>query len=301
MDKFANMQAFALVGQTESFAEAARRLNLANSVVSKRIKDLEGYLGTQLLVRTTRKVTLTEAGYTYMEFVRKTLDELEEVEASLLYQTENPVGTIRISVPLSFGMQYLGAALSSYMEKYPDVNVKAYLSDRRVDLIEDGFDVALRLGALEDSSLVAKKLAHSRLVLCASPEYLQKYGRPQAPLDLREHNCLSYLNLAEGKAWPFMVDGKMIWQPISGRFASDNGDLLFQSAMEGSGLVLLPIFIVGEAVERGELEILLQDYERDDFNLYAVYQHTRHLSIKVRTLIDHLHSYFKDALTCALL
>ncbi|VAV91339.1 Transcriptional regulator, LysR family [hydrothermal vent metagenome] len=282
------MQAFAEVGQTGSFAEAARRLGLARSVVSKRVKDLEAYLQTQLLVRTTRKVRLTDNGYGYLEYVRKFLDELEEVELALRQHRENPVGTIKLSAPLSFGMQYLGEALSSYLEKYPDVTINTYLSDRQVSLIDEGYDLSIRMGPLKSSSLIAKKLVNCRRVVCASPAYFEKYEKPETPNALKGHNCLGYLNLAEGKAWPFLIDGKRTWQAVSGRFAVDNGDLLHQAALEGCGITLLPSFIVGNSIRDGKLQPVLQAYEETDFNVYAIYQHTRHLSTKVRTLIDHL-------------
>lgn len=292
MDKLSNMQAFATVAQTGSFAEAARRLNIANSVVTKRVQDLENYLGTQLLMRTTRKVTLTDTGYSYLEYVRKLMDEMAEIESGILHKAQKPVGTIRLTAPLSFGMQYLGPALASYLEQHEEVSVKTYLSDRYVDLVAEGYDLAIRVGALNDSSLIAKKLGSCRRVVCASPAYLKKHGRPKTPKDLKEHNCLSYLNLAEGKAWPFMIEGTRTWQPVTGNFLSDNGDLLHQAALEDCGITLLPTFIVGKAIEQKKLEIVLEDYEEKDFEIYAVYQHTRHLSTKIRTLIDHFSACF---------
>ncbi len=294
MDKLSNMKAFAAVGQTGSFAEAARKLNLANSVVSKRIRDLEDYLQTQLLTRTTRKVSLTDNGYSYLEYVRKFLDELEEVETRLRHHTEAPIGTIRLSAPLSFGMQYLGAAIASYLNKYPNVEIKTYLSDRPVNLIDEGYDLSIRIGPLKNSSLIAKKLVSSRRVVCASPDYFSRFGKPATPGDLKDHNCLSYLNLADGKAWPFMIDGKKRWQNVSGQFSADNGDLLQEAAVKGCGLAFLPTFIVGEALGLGKLETALESYEETDFGVYAVYQHTRHLSTKVRTLIDHLTECFQQ-------
>lgn len=294
MDKLANMQAFALVGHTGSFAEAARRLNLANSVVSKRVKDLEDYLQTQLLIRTTRRVSLTDNGYSYLEYVRKFLDDLDEVENRLRHQTDLPIGTIMLNAPTSFGMQYLGPSLASYLEKYPDVEIKTYLTDRQVNLIQEGYDLAIRTGPLKSSSLIARKLVDCRRVVCASPAYFEKNGRPQTPKELKQHNCLSYLNLADGKAWPFYAEGKRIWQSVSGRFSSDNGDLLHEAALAGCGVTLLPTFIVGNSLGSGQLEVVLDDYEDPDFNIYAVYQHTRHLSSKVRTLIDHLATCFRQ-------
>jgi DNA-binding transcriptional LysR family regulator len=294
MDKLANMQAFDAVGRTGSFAEAARQLNLANSVVSKRIKDLESHLGVQLLIRTTRKVTLTDTGYAYLEQVRRILDDLEEVEALVQERRDEATGTIRLAAPLSFGMQFLGPALSEYLRQHPNVVVKTYLSDRRISLVDEGYDLSIRTGPLEDSSLVAKKLLDCRRVFCASPTYLAQKGRPKTPRDLKHHNCLSYLNLADGKAWPYQENGKRKWQTVSGNFLSDNGDLLHEAAVSACGLALLPTFIVGDSINDKRLETVLEDYEESDFNIYAVYQHTRHLSVKVRTLIDHLYHFLND-------
>jgi DNA-binding transcriptional LysR family regulator len=296
MDKLANMQAFAAVGQSGSFSAAARKLHLANSVVSKRVKDLEDYLGVQLFLRTTRKVSLTENGYSYLEYVQQFLDEMNEVENRLRFKTENPSGKIRLAAPLSFGIQYLGPALASFLDKYPDVSVQTFLSDRRVDLVQEGYDLALRVGALEDSSLIARKLSSCRRVVCASPDYFEKHDRPQTPKDLKEHNCMSYLNVADGKAWPFVTDGKKHWQSVSGRFSSDNGELLYEAALEGCGVVQLPTFISGEALKKGRLVSVLEQYEEPDFHIYAVYQHTRHLSVKIRTLIDHFVHCFQQVL-----
>lgn len=292
MDKLANMEAFAAVAETESFAEAARRLNIANSVVSKRVKDLEDFLGTQLLVRTTRKVSLTEGGYDYLDYVRKFLDELAEVEGRIRYNTEVPRGTIRIAAPLTYGLKFLGPALSSYMEKYPEVTIKTYLSDKRISLIDEGYDLTIRSGPLEDSSLMARKLENCRLVIAAAPQYWTKHGKPQHPDDLRDHNCMTYLNTMDGRSWPFMMDGRQVWLPVEGSFSSDSGNLLEEMAIAGLGIIMLPTFIVGDALEFGKLETALENFEMNNFNMYAVYQNTRHLSIKIRTLIDHLVGFF---------
>lgn len=293
MDKIANMEAFAVISQTGSFAEAARRLNVANSVVSKRIKDLEDYLGTQLLVRTTRKVMLTEAGQDYLIHVQRLLDDITEIESGLRYQTKKPVGIIKLTAPLSFGLQTLAPALADYLTKYPDVSIKTYLSDRHVDMVAEGYDLAIRIGALDDQNLMAKRLSRGRRVVCATPEYFKKHGKPKTPHDLKNHNCLSYLNLAEGKSWPFMMDGKRTWQQVSGNLHSDNGDLLHQAALSSCGITLLPTFIIEDSLKAQKLEIVLDKFEETDFDIYAVYQSTRHLSIKIRTLIDHLSAFFQ--------
>ncbi len=293
MDKLANMQAFRAVAETGSFAAAARRLNLANSVVSKRIGDLEDYLGTQLFVRTTRKVMLTDSGHGYLEQAARFLDDLDEMEASLRFQSREPVGTIKLTAPLSFGLQTLAPALKTYLEKYPQVSIRTHLSDKRVDLVAEGFDLAIRIGALDDMNLIARKLCNSRRVVCATPAYFKKHGTPQKPSDLKLHDCLGYLNLAEGKAWPFIVNGKKTWQPVSGNFMSDNGDLLHQAALSGCGIALLPSFIVSQSLATRKLVTALEEYEEKDFDIYAVYQRTRHLSQKIRTLIDHLAATLK--------
>lgn len=294
MDKLANMQAFAAVGQTGSFAAAARKLGIANSVVSKRVRDLEDYLGAQLFVRTTRKVTLTDTGYGYLEHVLRILDDMQEVEDGLRFNTEQPSGTIRLAAPLSFGMQYLGPAIASYLGKYPAVSIRTYLSDRRVDLLEEGYDLALRAGQLEDSALIARKLAEGRRVVCASPGYFRQHGKPQHPGDLRNHNCLGYLNLADGKSWPFLIDGRKAWQPVSGSFASDNGELIHEAAREGCGIAMLPTFIIGSDLQQGILETVLEDYEEKNFPIYALYPHARHLPAKIRTFIDHMAEFLKQ-------
>lgn len=293
MDKLANMQAFATVAQTGSFALASRKLNIANSVISKRIKDLEDFLDTQLFIRTTRKVTLTDTGYGYLEYVRKILDELEEIESRIRYKTEKPVGTIKLAAPLSFGIQYLGTAIASYLAKYPDITIKTYLSDRQTNIVDEGYDLAIRIGSLEDSGLIAKKLTSSGRCVCASPEYFLRHGKPETPRDLKTHNCLGYLNVMEGKSWPFFIDGKKTWQPVSGNFSADNGDLLHQAALTGCGIALLPTFIIDNSLRNGKLVTALEDFEETDFGIFAVYQQTRHLSPKIRTLIDHLAECFR--------
>lgn len=292
MDKFANMEAFAAVAETGSFAMAARKLNIANSVASKRVKDLESFLDAQLLVRTTRNVSLTEAGKSYLDDVHRIFEQLAEAESGIREDLSEPSGILKLTAPLSFGMQYLAPALASYLKTYPKVIVRTHLSDRRVDLVSEGFDLAIRIGALKDSSLVAKKLSSGRRVACASPGYLKKYGRPRKPSDLKNHNCLSYTNLAEGKSWPFVIAGKKTWQPVSGNFLSDNGELLMQTAMAGGGIALLPTFIVGKAIDKAKLEIVLEDFEERDFDIHAVYQQTKHVSQKIRTMIDHFAGCF---------
>ena len=296
MDKLANMKAFTLVAQTGSFADAAKRLNLATSVVSKRIKDLEAYLNAALFHRTTRSVRLTDTGYSYLDYVRKFLDDLEEVEEAIRHNTQTPIGEIKLAAPLSFGVKYLGPAIATYLETYPEVSIQTFLSDRKISLIDEGYDLAIRIGHLEDSSLISKKITDCRRVVCASPSYFKHHGRPKVPADITSHNCLKYSNTSEGKSWPFQIDGKRKLQAAPGRFTADNGDLLCEAAIEGCGIAYLPTFIAGKAIEKGALETVLEDFEETDFNIYVVYQNRRHLSSKVRTLIDCFTAHFKGGL-----
>jgi DNA-binding transcriptional LysR family regulator len=294
MDRLANMIAFVTVADTGSFAEAASRLHIANSVVSKRIKDLEAYLGTLLLQRTTRRISLTEAGYAYVEHARKFLDELAEVEEHLRFRNENPVGEIKVVAPSTFGNKFLGPAMAGFLEKYPDVTLTLVVNDRVVDMAAEGFDLAIRIGPMEDSILIARKLAQSRRIVVASPAYLAQHGRPETPDDLARHNCLSFSGLHEGTAWPFMKDGREFWQRVAGRFTADSGTLLCEAAVRGCGIATLPTFIVGPHVMSGELEVLLEDFEPPPLAIQAVYPHRRFLSAKTRKLIDHLAEYFAD-------
>ncbi len=294
MDRLSNIISFVTVAETKSFAETARRLNLANSVVSKRIKDLEDYLGVRLLQRSTRSVNLTDAGYRYFDHARRLIDELAEVEEQLRFQNENPVGEIKISAPMTFSNMFLGPALSSFLEKYPDVSVKMLISDHPLHFADDSVDIGIFIGNPKEQNLMARKIAETRRVAVASPAYLEKYGRPETPEDLKRHNCMSYTNLGDAKSWPFQKNGKDFWQPIGGRFVCDSGTLLCEAAVNGCGIALLPTFIAGKYVLDGKLEILLEDFEQPALAIQAVYPPQRHLSARVRKFIDHLVQYFAD-------
>jgi len=292
MDKLANITAFVTVAETNSFAEAARRLNLANSVVSKRVSDLEAHLATRLFKRTTRHVRLTDAGYVYFDHARKIIAELAEVEEQLRFANENPVGELRVSAPVSFGTRFLGPALAGFLDKYPDVSIRLSLGDRTLGLAEDDVDVAIRIGAVDTGALMTRLLAKSRRVVVASPAYLAKNGRPEKPQDLIRHNCLIYSGVQDGKSWPFIVNGRKFLQPVQGRMMTDNGTILAEAAVENCGISMLPTFIVGPDINAGRLEILLEHFEEDSLPIQAVYVQQRHLSARMRKFIDHLAEYF---------
>lgn len=292
MDRLTNIISFVTVAETNSFAETARQLNVANSVVSKRIKDLEDYLGVRLLQRSTRAVKLTDAGYQYFDQARRIIHELAEAEENLRFSNENPVGDLRVSVPVSFGTQFLGPAVASYLERYPDVALKLSLTDQMVDLHSGLFDVAIATGDIPDHDIVARTLASSRRVVAASPAYLQKHGRPETPQDLARHNCLTYTHLLDGKRWGFVVNGRKHLQPVAGRMQVNNGLLLRDAAVDGCGVVLLPTFLVGPQIAAGQLEILLEEFEEEPMAIKIAYARQRLLSARTRTFIDHLVTYF---------
>lgn len=292
MDRLSNIEAFVSVAESGSFAAAAKRLHLANSVVSKRVKDLEDDLKVRLFHRTTRKVSLTDAGYRYFEEARRLLAELAEVEEQLRAQNEKPVGSLKVSAPVSFGTQYLGPAVAGYLDTYPDVELRVTLHDRLVDLASEDFDLAVAIGTLDSPTLVTRKLAESRRVVVASPAYYRTHGKPQKPQDLLHHNCMSYSNLNDGKAWPFVIGGRKHLQPVRGRFVSNNGLLLLQGALDGCGIALLPTFIAGPHVLTGRLEIALEGYEEDALIIQAAWAYQRHMSARMRTFIDYLAEYF---------
>lgn len=292
MDRLSNIEAFVCVAESGSFAAAAKRLHLANSVVSKRVKDLEDDLKVRLFHRTTRKVNLTDAGYRYFEQARRLLSELAEVEEQLRAQNEKPVGELKISAPVSFGTQYLGPAVAGYMDTYPDVQLRVTLHDRLVDLASEDFDLAIAIGTLDSPTLVTRKLAESRRVVVASPAYYQKHGKPQKPQDLLHHNCMSYSNLNDGKGWPFRMGGRKHLQPVRGRFISNNGLLLLQGALDGCGIAMLPTFIAGPHILTGRLAIALEDFEEDSLTIQAAWTYQRHMSARMRTFIDYLAEYF---------
>lgn len=292
MDRLTNIISFVTVAETNSFAETARQLNVANSVVSKRIKDLEDYLGVRLLQRSTRAVKLTDAGYQYFDQARRIIHELAEAEENLRFNNENPVGDLRVSAPVSFGTQFLGPAVASYLEKYPDVSLKLSLTDQMVDLHSGLFDIAIATGDIPDENIIVRKIANSRRVVVASPAYIKEFGRPAMPQDLTRHNCMTYTHYQEGKRWDFILNGRKHWQPVSGRMQVNNGLLLRDAAVGGCGITLLPTFLVGAQVAAGELEILLEEFEEEPVSIKVAYARQRLLSARTRTFIDHISAYF---------
>ena len=293
MDRLAALEAFVRVAETQSFSEAARRMRVGKSVVSREIAALEAELGVRLINRTTRSLSLTDAGRGYFERAQRILADLEDANRAVSEHGESPRGRLRVSAPLSFGFLHLAPALAEFVALYPDVQVDAALNDRFVDLVNEGFDVAVRIGSLDDSRLIARKLAPARRVVCASPKYLDARGRPETPDDLTGHDCLINTNIPLGREWRFeRPDGSPWPVNVSGRIRFDNGDAVRVCAANGLGLASLPSFIVGADLQSGALVSLLEPFLPQGVNINAVYPHARHLSSAVRAFVDFLAGRF---------
>lgn len=293
MHRFDELQAFVTVVDAGSFTAAADRLDIAKSAVSRRVASLEERLGVQLLRRTTRRLNLTESGRSFYEHSARILADLEEAESAVALEHGELRGTLRVGLPLSFGIRHMCRPIADFSRLHPRVNFDLDLNDRRIDLIEEGVDLAVRIGHLADSSLIARRLFAARTVLCASPGYVDRHGMPQTPGDLRNHQCLVYGNLADPTKWVCRDQhGKRHRVDVTAAMTATSGDFLSAAAAQGLGIAMQPTFIAGDAISRGELVPVLTDYEWPVSPAYAVYPPTRHLSYRVRRFIDFLVEHF---------
>lgn len=292
MDRIDAMRAFVAVVTEGSFSNAANALRLSPQLVSKYVSKLEDQLNTRLLNRTTRKVSLTEAGSHYFGHAQQILLSIDDMESQLGGLQQNPKGVLRISAPVSFALKHMARLVTDFQRRYPLVKVDLQLSDRKVDIIEEGFDVALRIGQLKSSSLVAKPVAPIRVVLCASPPYLATHGTPTQLADLNHHRYLhySYMNM-EGREDLYQCLKTKYMQQGS-EFCSNNGDVLVDAAIAGAGLVLQPTFIASAALSSGKLVVVLPECEPEPLGLYVVYAHRKLLPHKVRCFIDFIEGYY---------
>jgi len=286
MEKLDGLAVFARVVEAGTFSAAARQIGLSKSAVSKQVAGLEDRLGARLLNRTTRRLSLTEVGVDFYERCRRIITEVEEAELAVSRLHAEPRGLLRINAPMSFGFRHLAPALPDFMARYPEVTVDLALNDRMVDLIDEGYDIAVRIARLADSSLVARKLAPNRTVICAAPAYWRHHGRPDHPNDLKRHNCLVYTYMLSGNELTFAGPDGRVSVKVTGSLRANNGDALRAAALGGIGVLATPTFIVGEDLRAGRLETVLKDYEDSDQSVYAVYPHSRHLSAKVRAFVD---------------
>ncbi len=293
MNRFEELQAFVGVVEAGSFTAAAERLDADKSAISRRVSSLEEHLGVQLLRRTTRTLNLTNTGRSFYERSARILADLEEAESAVAQEHGELSGRLRVALPLSFGVLHMGPPIDLFSQQHPRVAFDLDLNDRHVDLIREDIDVAVRIGELSDSSLIARRLFKSRMVVCASPEYLEKHGTPVTPEGLQDHRCLVYSNLRDPEHWSWR-DAEGVERRVRVRIGmqANNGNLLGIAASDGLGIVMQPTFIAHAAIKVGKLQPILTDYAWPETTAYAVYPPARHLSHRVRAFIDFLAEYF---------
>jgi len=293
MDRFSEIRAFVTVAEQGSFAAAADRLDLSRAMVTKLVSALEARLGVRLMHRTTRRLSLTEAGETYLAQAGGLLAELEDLDALLSQGASKASGRVRVTAPVSFGMRFLGRAIAGFQRQHPQVEVELSLNDRKVDLVEEGFDLAIRVSNLADSSLIARPLAKVRDRLCAAPDYLLRHGVPQHPDDLTRHDCLIYTLTSQPTLWEYQgPDGDTGRVRVKGSLRANNGDILTDAAIQGMGIIRQPEFLLRQALEDGRLQAILPDYQWLCLDVSAVYPVRRHVPGKVRVFVDYLVDFF---------
>lgn len=296
MDRFEGVQTFVAVVEAGSFSLAAERLGRAKSVVSRQLATLENHLGVQLLNRTTRRLSLTEAGREFYERGQRILSDLAEAEQAVAAGQAALRGRLRLAAPLSFGLLHLVPALNAFLAAHPELVLDLDLDDRRVNLVEEGFDLALRIGDLADSTLVARPLVPIRMVLCASPAYLRRQGTPHQPADLAFHAGLVYGNVPEAQQWRFLdAGGKVHTVKVPARLRANNGDALLQATLDGLGLCVIPTFLCHRALADGSLAALLPAYRVPGTTAYAITPSRQHLPQRVRLLLDFLRQRFGES------
>lgn len=296
MDYISRVALFLEVVRHQSFAAAARHIGVTGPALSKQVQALEDQLGVRLLHRTTRQVTLTEEGAIYSDGARKALEDLREAELQIQERKLHPSGLLKINAPMSFGIKYLSRPIAAFAHHYPDVTLKVDFDDRQVDIISEGYDIVVRIGALQDSSLIVKHLAECPLLLCASPATLEKFGTPTEPEALSSFPAISYNTHGNIDEWRYQdhkgIIGSVQLQRV---FSANNAEMMLEACLQGVGITLLPIFMVATYVQTGQLVRLLPAYNTyPERSIYALYPQNRHLSAKVRVFLDWLHQCSKN-------
>lgn len=293
MDRFRAFEVFATVVARGSFTRAADALDTSPANVTRYVNELEAHLGTRLLNRSSRKLSLTESGEALYERSRSILDEVAETEALVSASALQPKGRLRINAPLSFGVLYLAPLWPKFLEKYPQVELEVALIDRVVDIVEEGYDLAIRISRAGSTAHVARKLATSRNILCAAPAYLARHGQPAVPADLARHLCVGYTYSLTGDEWRFTDDaghGHVVKANCA--FHTNNGDTARAAALAGRGIIWQPSFLIGADLAAGRLVRVMPGYHLPDIDIQAVYPSRRHLSAKVRAMVDFLVAAF---------
>jgi len=295
MDRFTCIGVFVAAVDEGSLAAAARRYGLSAAMAGKYVSALEAELNARLLQRTTRRLSLTDVGHAYYDRCRQILEAFDEANREASDSQGDARGVLRVAVPVTFGAMHLGSVVARYMDEHPHVNVEVLLSDRYADLLDIGADLAIRIGRLPDSGLVARRIAPCRMIVCASPGYLQRHGTPRTPDDLRRAQRLAFSEAVSAGDWT-LIDRNDRAHVIDGpcRMSANNTQMLLAAALAGAGVTYGPSFVFGEHVARGELVALLPDYRASDLTIQAVYPSARHVPLKVRRFIDHLIQAFGD-------
>jgi DNA-binding transcriptional LysR family regulator len=283
---FAAIPVFVAVIECGSFSTAAHNLGMTKSAVSKRISVLEDNLGVRLFNRTTRKLTLTEAGENFSDYARNSLALAQEGFSALSHFQGAAKGTLKINAPMTFTGLHIVPYMKEFLDRYPDIKVTLSMDDKVLNMVEGAFDVGIRIGALSDSSLIARKLVNCKSVVCASPEYIAQYGKPNTPEELVDHNCIYYSLFQAGVEWTFFQGRKTIKVQPKGNFIVNNSDAIAQTLLQGLGICQMPTFIVSSYLASGQLVALLDDYSLPQHAIYAVYPDRKHLPEKVKVFIN---------------
>ncbi len=288
MNRLDAMHLFVRIAELGSFTAVAEQMDLARSVVTRQIAALEEHLGVKLMVRNTRRLSLTSAGSAYLEKCRVILDLVEAAEASVMEERLTPRGNIRIGLPLSFGLKTLSPLLLEFSGLYPDIDLEMDFDDHQMNLIEEGMDIAIRIAGQLAPGDIVRKLGTCKLLTVASPDYLKQHGKPQHPSELINHACLGYTLTAGGSSWTFMVDGRHETFYIKTHIKANNGDALTEAAANGLGLTLQPDFIVNDYLQSGRVETILDEFIPAELGIYAILPSNRYVPHRVRVLLDFL-------------
>lgn len=294
MDRLDAMQLFVRVAELGSFSAVAHQMDIARSVVTRQIAGLEEHLGVKLMIRSTRRLSLTSAGVSFLEKARVILNLLEAAEIDVSAENTAPRGNIRIGLPLTFGLNYLTPLLLNFMQTYPEVHMEMDYTDRRVNLIEDGVDLSLRITSRLDDNDVVRKLGECQMYTVASPDYLARHGTPQSPGTLQGHECLVYQTSSGRMPWAFQVDGKLETFNVRSRMLANNGEALLQAASQGMGITQQPDFIANVALRNKEVVSILESFAPANLGIYAVLPSNRHIPHRVRVLVDYLAQHFAE-------
>ena len=294
MKEFTAIPIFISLVETLSFSRAAIKLSVSKSAVSKRITQLENDLGVRLFYRTTRKISLTQEGEQFYDYVKKSYTIACDAKENIQQSKDNPTGTIKLNVPMAFGRLHLSSIIPDFLKKYPLLKIDVTLDDKVIDMVEGSYDLAINIGKLPDSNLIARPIVQCKVVMCASPEYLHKYGTPVIPEDLNSHNCIFYSYYLAGTKWSFSSKGKKVKITPKGNFVVNNSEVILDSLISGLGICQMPTFIVGKALKHNQLIPVLKHYHLPSHSIHAVYPERKFMPLKVTLFLEYMIKKIKQ-------